>query len=72
MKAFIVVVLLAYGGAAVSLLRPFYGLLIYIFFAIVRPEFPLFWSLPERGGNFSRIVALGMLAGWVMVSLLEF
>jgi O-antigen ligase len=50
----------------VSVFRPFYGLLIYIFFAIVRPEFPFFWAMPERGMNFSKIVAVGMLAGWVL------
>ena len=30
--------LLTYGGSALSLVRPFYGLLAYICFAIIRPE----------------------------------
>src|SRR5271169_4701232 len=63
MKPLIFTFLLSYGGAVVALFQPFYGLLIYICFAIVRPEFIWFWAVPQ-GGNYSRILALGMLIGW--------
>lgn len=53
---------LTYGGAAFSLLNPFGGLLIYVAFAILRPESLWHWSVPE--GNYSRIVAIGLLGGW--------
>ncbi len=55
---------LAYGGAAVSLVRPFYGLLIYICFAIIRPESLWHWSVPA--GNYSRIIAIALLIGWAL------
>ncbi len=55
---------LTYGGALVSLFNPFSGLLIYICFAIVRPESMWFWSVPA--GNYSRIIAIALLAGWAM------
>jgi probable O-glycosylation ligase (exosortase A-associated) len=53
---------LTYGGAVVSLFRPFVGLLIYVCFAIVRPQAMWFWSVPP--GNYSRIIALALLIGW--------
>jgi len=53
---------LAYGGAILSLFRPFYGLLIYLCFAVLRPDFLWSWSIPA--GNYSRIVAIGLLLGW--------
>src|SRR6516165_4191565 len=55
---------LTYGGAAVSLFNPFVGLLIYVCFAIIKPESLWFWSVPA--GNYSRIVAIGLLAGWML------
>jgi probable O-glycosylation ligase (exosortase A-associated) len=65
MKPLVFTFLLSYGGAVVSLIRPFHGLLIYICFAIVRPESIWFWALPP-GGNYSRILAVGMLIGWAL------
>ena len=38
MKGLIFTYLLTYGGAAVSLFRPFTGLLIYVCFAIIKPD----------------------------------
>ena len=38
------------------------GLLIYICFAIIRPEAPWHWSVPA--GNYSRIIAIALLIGW--------
>ena len=55
---------LTYGGAAASLYNPFAGLLVYVIFAIVKPESMWFWSVPE--GNYSRIVAIALLVGWAM------
>src|SRR3954462_6824141 len=55
---------LTYGGAIVSLFNPFIGLLVYVCFAIIRPESLWHWSVPA--GNYSRIVALALLAGWAM------
>ena len=54
---------LTYGGAFVSLFNPFIGLLIYICFAILRPEQLWFFSVPQ--GNYSRIVAVALLIGWL-------
>jgi probable O-glycosylation ligase (exosortase A-associated) len=64
MKGLIFTYLLTYGGTLASLFDPFVGLLVYICFAIVRPEFMWFWSVPK--GNYSRIVALGLLLGWAL------
>jgi len=63
MKGAIFTYLLAYGGAAVSLFNPFVGLLIYVSFAVLKPETLWSWALPG-GGNFSRIVAIALLVGW--------
>jgi probable O-glycosylation ligase (exosortase A-associated) len=65
MKGLLFTILLSYGGAAASPFRPFYGLLIYVSFAILRPETLWFWSVPQ-GGNYSRILAGGMLLGWAL------
>jgi probable O-glycosylation ligase (exosortase A-associated) len=63
MKGLIFTYTLCYGGAVVSLFNPFVGLLIYICFAIIKPEAMWFWSVPE--GNYSRVVAIALLLGWV-------
>lgn len=62
MKGLLFTYALTYGGAVVSLFNPWYGLLIYICFATVRPDSLWFWSVPV--GNYSRIVAMGLLVGW--------
>ena len=64
MKGLLFTYALTYGGAALSLYRPFYGLLIYICFAIIRPESLWHWCVPA--GNYSRIVAIALLIGWVL------
>jgi putative inorganic carbon (HCO3(-)) transporter len=63
MKGLIFTYALAYGGSAVALLNPFVGLLIYICFAIIKPESLWFWSVPE--GNYSRTIAIALLLGWI-------
>jgi O-antigen ligase len=55
---------LAYGGAFVGLFSPFHGLLAYIALAIIRPDALWFWAVPP-GGNYSRVVAVAMLIGWL-------
>jgi len=55
---------LTYGGAAFALFRPFYGLLVYVAFSILRPESLWHWAVPP--GNYSRIVAIALLIGWAL------
>src|SRR5262245_55102645 len=52
-------------GAVAGLFRPYVALLVYICFAIVKPESLWFWSVPVR--PYSRIVAVSMLIGWALV-----
>jgi probable O-glycosylation ligase (exosortase A-associated) len=63
MKGLIFTYVLTYGGAIVSLIDPYPGLLIYVCFAVLRPEALWHWAVPQ-GGNYSRIVAIALLAGW--------
>jgi putative inorganic carbon (HCO3(-)) transporter len=65
MKGVILTYLVTYGGTAVALFNPFVGLLIYVSFALLRPQALWAWALPP-GGNYSRIVAFGLLAGWAL------
>jgi O-antigen ligase len=64
MKGLIFTYLLTYGGAIVSLFRPWYGFLIYVSFGILKPE--SVWSWSVESGNYSRIVASGFLLGWAL------
>ncbi len=63
MKGLIFTYVLTYGGALASLFNPFIGLLIYVCYAIIKPEAMWHWSVPQ--GNYSRIVAIAMLVGWL-------
>jgi O-antigen ligase len=56
--------LMTYGGAALSLYNPFYGFLVYVSFAILKPEDLWFYSVPQ--GSYSRIVGIALLFGWVI------
>jgi probable O-glycosylation ligase (exosortase A-associated) len=59
----IAVTLLGVGGSlAVS---PFYGVAVYYFFAVLRPQFIWQWSLPE-GVSWSLYVAVAAMAGAVL------
>jgi O-antigen ligase len=64
MKSAIFTYVLTYGGPIVSLVRPYYGFLIYVCFGIIKPDSLWFWSVPQ--GNYSRIVAIGFLLGWAV------
>jgi probable O-glycosylation ligase (exosortase A-associated) len=64
MKGLLLTYALTYGGAVVSLLNPFYGFLIYVAFANLKPDALWFYSLPQ--GNYSRIVAIAFLIGWLL------
>jgi putative inorganic carbon (hco3(-)) transporter len=68
MKGLLLVFLLTYGGAALALFRPFYGLLAYMIFAVLRPDHLWSWSLP-LDGHYSKIVGIGLLVGWVLNGL---
>ena len=55
---------MTYGGAFVSLFRPYYGFLIYVCFAIIKPPALWHWSVPA--GNYSRIIGVALLLGWAL------
>lgn len=59
--AYITYVLTALG-AALGLIAPFYGLLVYIALSVLRPTD--LWDIPA--GNYSRIVAIAVIVGWVL------
>jgi probable O-glycosylation ligase (exosortase A-associated) len=63
MKGLLFVYALSYGGAIVALRYPYVGFLAYVCLAILRPEYLWEYSIPQ-GGNFSRILGIGMLIGW--------
>jgi len=64
MKGLIFTYVMCYGGSVVALFKPWYGLLVYVCFAIIKPNALWYWVVPE--GNFSRIVAIALLLGWCM------
>lgn len=64
MKGMLFTYALSFGGAYVALFNPFYGLLVYICFAIIRPGAMWFWSVESF--NYSRVVAAGLLLGWAI------
>jgi probable O-glycosylation ligase (exosortase A-associated) len=64
MKGLIFTLLMTYCGAAVALFNPFIGLLVYVCFAIIRPDFMWPWAVPP--GNYSRTIAIALMVGWVL------
>jgi probable O-glycosylation ligase (exosortase A-associated) len=64
MKGLVFTYLMTYGGGLLALFNPFYGLLVYVCFAIIKPDAMWEWSVPP--GNYSRTVALALLAGWAL------
>jgi probable O-glycosylation ligase (exosortase A-associated) len=63
-KGLIFTYALTYGGSVAALINPFYGLLIYVCFAIIKPDF--LWSFSVPVGNYSRIIAIALLGGWAI------
>ena len=55
---------MTYGGSIASIVNPYIGVLIYISFAILRPDELWSWSVPK--GNYARIIAIASLAGWAL------
>jgi O-antigen ligase len=64
MKGLLFTYLMTYGGAAISLVRPIYGLCIYISFAILKPD--LLWAATVPLGNYSRVIGIALLVGWML------
>jgi probable O-glycosylation ligase (exosortase A-associated) len=50
-------------GSILSLSRPYYGLLIYICFSILKPE--AIWGHALPIFNYSRVIAIALLLGWM-------
>lgn len=65
MKGLIFTYLLCYGGSVVALFNPFVGLLVYVVFAILKPEALWEWSF-AGAGSFSRTIAVALLLGWAL------
>jgi probable O-glycosylation ligase (exosortase A-associated) len=55
--------MLTIGGSLVAIFYPFIGILVFVWFAIAKPED--LWSWSVSPGNYSRIVMLATLVGWV-------
>lgn len=64
MKGLIFTWLLTLFGASASFFRPYYGFLVYVALAVLRPE--SLWSSHISGGRFSLIVAAAMLLSWAL------
>jgi O-antigen ligase len=64
MSGLIFTYLMTYGGAAVALFRPYVGLLIYVCFAIIKPELTWEWAVPA--GSYSKTIAIAMAIGWLL------
>lgn len=64
MKGLLFTYALTYGGSLVAVFNPFYGLLVYVCFAIIRPHSLWHWSVPD--GNYSRIIGISLLVGWAL------
>jgi probable O-glycosylation ligase (exosortase A-associated) len=62
MKGLIFTWLLTLLGVSASVIRPYYGFLVYVALAILRPD--ALWSSHISGGRFSMIVASAMLLSW--------
>src|SRR5262245_35154029 len=63
MKGLIFTYVLTFGGSAAALFNPFVGLLVYVCFAVVKPDLLWTWTVPPW--FYSRFVAISLLTGWV-------
>ena len=64
MKGLIFTWLLTLLGVSSSFINPYYGFLVYVALAILRPD--ALWSSHISGGKFSLIVAAAMLLNWLV------
>lgn len=63
MKGLIFTYTLVVLGVAGSVFSPFLGLLVYVCFAIIRPEYMWPWAISPQG-HLSRAVGIAMLLSW--------
>lgn len=68
MKGLIFTHALTYGGAAVALFNPYVGLLIYVCFALIRPNALWGWAA-GMGGNYSVTIGVALGIGWLLNGL---
>lgn len=61
---FYITLLITGAGSLAALLNPFYGLLAYVIFALIKPD--SLWSYNVPAGNYSRILGVCMLLGWMI------
>ena len=64
MKGMLFTYAVTFGATALSPFYPFYAFLAYVAFANLKPE--AIWSGSVTDGNYSRIVAVAFLAGWLL------
>jgi O-antigen ligase len=55
---------LTYGGSAAAIFKPWYGFLVYVMFAIIKPDAKWGFALPPW--RYSLTIALALLLGWVL------
>lgn len=58
--------LLFVSGFFYGFVNPFYSLMVYYAFAILRPELLWGWSFDGNSNRFSLLVALSTIAGWLL------
>lgn len=67
MKGLIFVYVMTYGGALVSIFKPYIGFLIYVAWAIIRPEGTFAYAFDDTAGRgFTRVIVLFLLIGWFL------
>jgi probable O-glycosylation ligase (exosortase A-associated) len=65
MKGLIFTYILTYCGGFAALFNPYIGLLVYVCFAILKPDALWHWQAGGMPPYSSRVVALALLAGWI-------
>jgi O-antigen ligase len=64
MKPLIFIICMTGGGAIASLFRPYIGFLIYVCFAIIKPDALWGWAIPQAG--YSRYIGIALFVGWIL------
>lgn len=64
MKGLLFTYLMTYGGAILAIFQPFYGLLIFFMFGILKPEILWHWAVPK--GDYSLTIMIATMIGWVI------